>query len=494
MPNTEFRFTKNFFEGLKNQLIQDDKNENYCVILANSTDDIKANRIYFPDQLIGFPESAYERKGSVFLTLSSRNYKEVLKYFFSSDYKVLVSCHSHPFDNSGNVFFSGTDDSNDLNLFSEFRRIAATTEESDQYEMFSMVMTPKTMKIRQYDFNKKTFVYIPKITILNEKVEKIFYEKKELFRKNSNPIDEIHKRSYQAFGSDGMKQFQKLTVALVGVGGVGSILAEGLLRTGVKKIILIDYDKLEKSDLNRWQTGCLEDVGKYKVDIMARHLKHFNKNIEIETITGDVFSEKAQTDLKKVDLIMGCTDNHETRYFLNKVSIQYLIPYIDGGTIITHANDKIALPVRVSIVLPGVTKCMDCSALKSYQEDEAMKYFLRRDKATEIKFKKRGYIQDHPEIANPAVYPQNLTLASYMLQEFMNVFLGFKNLYWNISANYTDFEHSSEFNRDFAFSQQLSRDPGNPEKENSNASCSCHSLLGKGDCLNNMAFYLKTTG
>jgi len=117
-------------------------------------------------------------------------------------------------------------------------------------------------------------------------------------------------------------------VAVIGIGGIGSWVAELLARIGVKKIILADKDIVSLSDLHR-QVYTEEDIGKYKVDAMENRLRNVNSQVEIETYKK--FDEGNALEIfKKVDIVFDGTDNIETRYLINEASVLTGKPWIFG--------------------------------------------------------------------------------------------------------------------------------------------------------------------
>lgn len=105
----------------------------------------------------------------------------------------------------------------------------------------------------------------------------------------SNPFE----RSELVLGAEGMKKLANSTVAVFGIGGVGSFTAEVLVRTGLGKIILIDYDIIDITNINRQIHATSKTVGKFKVDVMKERLLDINPELEIV-----VYKEKYNVDTK----------------------------------------------------------------------------------------------------------------------------------------------------------------------------------------------------
>ena len=107
----------------------------------------------------------------------------------------------------------------------------------------------------------------------------------------SNPFE----RSELILGSEGMERLANSTVAVFGIGGVGSYAAEVLVRTGLGKIILIDYDIIDITNINRQVHATSKTVGKFKVDVMKERLLDINPDLDII-----IYKEKYNEETKEM--------------------------------------------------------------------------------------------------------------------------------------------------------------------------------------------------
>ncbi|MHA1801237.1 MAG: ThiF family adenylyltransferase, partial [Candidatus Heimdallarchaeaceae archaeon] len=125
---------------------------------------------------------------------------------------------------------------------------------------------------------------------------------------------------------------RKSTVMIVGMGGTGSEVAKNLALVGIGKLIIVDNDTIEFSNLNRQMLFREKDIGKSKAKVSKRRIKNlFNPEVEIE-----IFSDKVQNIPQKkfdeTDIIAGCVDNYLTRQFLNSIAVELSKPYVDSAT------------------------------------------------------------------------------------------------------------------------------------------------------------------
>ncbi len=117
-------------------------------------------------------------------------------------------------------------------------------------------------------------------------------------------------RSSLILGSEGMDRLSHSTVAIFGVGGVGSFAAEALARTGIGKIILIDYDIIDISNINRQIHALTSTVGRYKVDVMKERLLEINPDLEVV-----VYKERYSVETKDTLL------NKEYSYIIDAIDM-----------------------------------------------------------------------------------------------------------------------------------------------------------------------------
>lgn len=110
-------------------------------------------------------------------------------------------------------------------------------------------------------------------------------------------MDEKFSRTEMLIGNDGMEKLNDAKVAVFGIGGVGSFVCEGLARSGVGNFILIDYDKIDETNINRQLIATTKTIGKYKVDLMKERILEINPDANVET-----YKEFYMAD-SKIDII-----------------------------------------------------------------------------------------------------------------------------------------------------------------------------------------------
>jgi molybdopterin/thiamine biosynthesis adenylyltransferase len=144
------------------------------------------------------------------------------------------------------------------------------------------------------------------------------------------------------------------------MGGIGSIIAEQLVRSGVSSLILVDFDVVESSNLSRMFGATPDSLGKAKVDVVASHLSRI-RPLVVQVIRDSVLKQSVLRRLRGADLVLGCVDSDLARSALARFSYQYLTPLIDMGIRLDARKGEItAAAGRVSVVsVDGV--CLRCS-------------------------------------------------------------------------------------------------------------------------------------
>jgi molybdopterin-synthase adenylyltransferase len=149
---------------------------------------------------------------------------------------------------------------------------------------------------------------------------------------------------FRPIGSEGQEKIRKARLAIVGCGALGSVSAELLARAGVGTLVLIDRDYVDTSNLQRQLLFDEFDAAdeRPKVVAAADRLHRINHDVAVEPHVADLTPSNAEELLANVDLIVDGTDNFETRYLLNDVSVKNFIPWIYGAAIGSYG---ITMPV-----------------------------------------------------------------------------------------------------------------------------------------------------
>ena len=94
-------------------------------------------------------------------------------------------------------------------------------------------------------------------------------------------------RTELLIGKEGIQKLKNSKVIIYGIGGVGSYIVEGLARAGIEHIIIVDYDKVDITNINRQIEALHSTIGKYKVDVMKQRILDINPRATVEAYKPD---------------------------------------------------------------------------------------------------------------------------------------------------------------------------------------------------------------
>ncbi|HTV47329.1 MAG TPA: ThiF family adenylyltransferase [Phycisphaerae bacterium] len=155
-------------------------------------------------------------------------------------------------------------------------------------------------------------------------------------------------------GVEGQKKLQQSRVLLVGCGALGTVLANTLCRAGVGHMTIIDRDFIEINNLQRQVLFDQQDIAHQLPKAVAaqRKIARINSEIHVEAVVADVNHGNIEQYARDKHLLLDGTDNFETRFLINDVSIKLNIPWIYGACISAMG---LAMVIR-----PGITPCLRC--------------------------------------------------------------------------------------------------------------------------------------
>ena len=129
----------------------------------------------------------------------------------------------------------------------------------------------------------------------------------------------------------GQKLISKAKILVVGAGGLGCPIAEYLSRAGIGTLGIVDFDKVQLSNIHRQSMYNTKDIGKFKVDVVQKKIKLINPLVKIKKIKKKINEKNIKNILSKFDIIVDGSDNFKTKFLLNKYSIKFKKFYISGA-------------------------------------------------------------------------------------------------------------------------------------------------------------------
>jgi len=159
---------------------------------------------------------------------------------------------------------------------------------------------------------------------------------------------------FQPIGREGQGKLLESSAVIVGMGALGTVISNHLVRAGVGYVRIIDRDLVELSNLQR-QTLYDEDDALDslpKVIAAEKKLRKINSGVKVEPIIADLTLDNAEDLLGGFNVIVDGTDNFNTRYLINDVAVKHGIPWVYGGAVSSRG--------MFSVIRPGQTPCYRC--------------------------------------------------------------------------------------------------------------------------------------
>ncbi|TXT57483.1 MAG: hypothetical protein BAJATHORv1_10185 [Candidatus Thorarchaeota archaeon] len=149
-----------------------------------------------------------------------------------------------------------------------------------------------------------------------------------------------------------MESIVRTTVGVVGAGGLGSSSLRLLTAIGFGRIIIVDSDEVELSNIQRQTLYNTEDVGRPKVEAAVENLMKLNPEVKFEPKKVRVNEDNVEDILRDTDIIIDGLDSFKTRKIVNKFSLESKKPYIFAGAVEFYAN--------TTTFQPDSTGCFHC--------------------------------------------------------------------------------------------------------------------------------------
>ena len=153
--------------------------------------------------------------------------------------------------------------------------------------------------------------------------------------RNNLSAKQIEKYSRQIVlknvGTIGQKKILSSNVLIVGAGGLGCPIVDYLSRAGVGKIGIVDYDKVDTSNIHRQSIYTLKDVGKYKVEVLKKKIIDINPDVKTKIYKTKITKKNAYKILNQFDIIVDGSDNFKTKFLLNQFANKLKKIFIVGA-------------------------------------------------------------------------------------------------------------------------------------------------------------------
>ncbi|MEM2466937.1 MAG: HesA/MoeB/ThiF family protein, partial [Candidatus Bathyarchaeia archaeon] len=173
-------------------------------------------------------------------------------------------------------------------------------------------------------------------------------------RKPPISYDEFYSRQLvmKELGREGQEKLARAKVAVVGLGGLGTVASLYLTLAGIGHLRLIDQDTVEPHNLHRQVLYTPENLLYPKAEVSAKRLMGISPFVKVEAVPENLNVNNAEKLLKGVDCVVDGLDNMRTRYIVNRTCIKLKIPYVFGAAIGMEGN--------LSVFAPPETPCLEC--------------------------------------------------------------------------------------------------------------------------------------
>lgn len=202
------------------------------------------------------------------------------------------------------------------------------------------------------------------------------------------------------FTDAGQSQLASMRVAIAGLGGTGSHVAQQLAYLGIRDFVLIDPDAVDLTNLNRLVGAFPADLDTPKVYVLRRLIKQIAPDATVRALRSRVQLPEPVDAMKGADVLFGCVDNDGARLVLNELALAYGVPYFDLATGI-DATPGLGGGGRVSFV-DGNGPCLACAG--EIDIDEARHHL---DPPILQEQRRRGGYIEGMEVPAPAVVSVN---------------------------------------------------------------------------------------
>lgn len=416
------KFKHDALNDLRASLLEDLSREHFAVLLGK-TQKINGYTIINVIDVLFPAQSDYNQQSVAFLRIKKDFiHKALVELTQRYDVDTIIDVHTHPFT-PAHVSFSATDDGDERTFFRFLK------EKFEGIHYASIVFSQRQYSARVWMLNSGSIVArraLLKTQTSQENIasadfrettdaQETHYEKTAVVEKEG-----FFNRSAAVLGLDVMRTIMHdQVISVVGVGGLGSIIAEHLIHMGFHEINLIDPDVLEVSNLNRVVGAYYEDAQqkRYKVDVVKRHLTSINPKATVLACRKDVHDREVETVLALSDWIIVATDNHSSRLRVQELSIQYFVPLLSVGVNITVKDSKIEdMSGEVITARVGDYVCLNCLHRINPTKVASERH---PDQAIREALVKKGYVTGM-DVKEPAVKTLNTFVATMAVDTLIN--------------------------------------------------------------------------
>lgn len=140
------------------------------------------------------------------------------------------------------------------------------------------------------------------------------------------------------------ERLTKATVMVIGAGAIGNELIKDLALLGIGRILIIDMDRIEQTNLTRSVLYRSEDVGRYKAEVAAERAMELNPDVKAKALTVNIIDDVGLGVFRRIDAALGGLDNREARLAVNQACYKMNRPWIDGAIEVLNGFARVFTP------------------------------------------------------------------------------------------------------------------------------------------------------
>lgn len=162
-------------------------------------------------------------------------------------------------------------------------------------------------------------------------------------------LEDRYVRNKKTISDEDQHKLRNSCVAIVGCGGLGGYIAEQLARIGVGRLVIIDGDRFEVSNLNRQIMATELNIGEWKAEAAQQRLQSVNSEVQVKVVKGWFEEVNAPQMLRDVDLVCDALDSRDTRVMLERVTHQLDLPLVYASIAGWFGQLGVSLPGDFSV-------------------------------------------------------------------------------------------------------------------------------------------------
>jgi molybdopterin-synthase adenylyltransferase len=321
--------------------------------LRREVDGLAASDRYLAVEVLPFEEAWITSSSPSHVRFELKYLRDLFRRC-EEEFLVFGFVHNHP---TGFPDYSDTDEENERTLLE-----ALTNRNGSAIHFVAMLWTNGRWKARvRHGETPGAAESVRHVLVLSRPLKMFGYAESGV------GDQDLLARQAAAFGQPFVDKLRSLRIGIVGAGGTGSPAVTLLARAGAGELVVVDHDKLERSNLNRVRGAGVGDVNKNKARILQDFIRSLKLPTRIAAFESLIDEDPIAIDaLSSCDVVFGCTDDQIGREVLNAALYVYAQPYIDvglGGQIGEDKEGHAYLRYhygRVSTILPETGECLFC--------------------------------------------------------------------------------------------------------------------------------------